>query len=133
MAVFSAGLQGEFRACNAAFTRLIGYSAHELLGRDFSSLFAATEKINGGDPSLLRQSNSHEVASVPRGLSLPLICSTQVRREFSRAVFRHASSRFRFNADGCDRCRRALDENRRQLRLFPQLPSLPRVISRKVG
>src|SRR5580700_11157676 len=55
MAVFSTGLQGEFRACNAAFTRLIGYSAQELLGRDFSTLFAVTEKINGGDPSLLRK------------------------------------------------------------------------------
>ena len=64
MAVFSAGLQGEFRACNAAFTRLIGYSPQELLGRDFSTLFAATEKINGGDPSLLRKAIL-AVASVP--------------------------------------------------------------------
>ncbi len=55
MAVFSTDLRGEFRACNAAFSELLGYSSQELLGRDFSSLFAATEKINGGDPSLLRK------------------------------------------------------------------------------
>ncbi len=55
MAVFSTDLRGEFRACNAAFSELLGYSSQELLGRDFSSLFAATEKMNGGDPSLLRK------------------------------------------------------------------------------
>ena len=55
MAVFSIDLQGEFRACNAAFTGLLGYSPQELLGRDFSTLFASTEKINGDDPSLLRK------------------------------------------------------------------------------
>ncbi len=54
MAVFSTDLHGEFRACNAAFSGLVGYSPHELLGRDFSTLFASTEKMNG-DPSLLRR------------------------------------------------------------------------------
>ena len=55
MAVFSTDLRGEFRGCNAAFTGLLGYSPQELLGRDFSTLFAPTEKINGDDPSLLRR------------------------------------------------------------------------------
>jgi PAS domain S-box-containing protein len=55
MAVFSTDLRGEFRACNAAFSQLLGYSPQELLGRDFSSLFAVTAKINGDDPSLLRK------------------------------------------------------------------------------
>ncbi|MGD1079342.1 MAG: sigma 54-interacting transcriptional regulator [Candidatus Sulfotelmatobacter sp.] len=54
MAVFSTDLQGEFRACNAAFTGLVGYLPHELLGRDFSTIFASTEKMNG-DQSLLRR------------------------------------------------------------------------------
>ena len=31
MAVFSADLQGEFRACNAAFSKLFGYSSQELM------------------------------------------------------------------------------------------------------
>jgi len=55
MAVFSTDLRGEFRACNSAFTGLLGYSPQELLGRDFSTIFAATEKTNGDDPVLLRK------------------------------------------------------------------------------
>ncbi len=55
MAVVSLDLRGEFRACNAAFTGLLGYSPQDLRGRDFSTLFASTEKINGNDPSLLRK------------------------------------------------------------------------------
>ena len=54
MAVFSTDLQGEFRACNAAFTGLVGYSPQELLGRDLSTIFASTEKMNG-DRSLVRR------------------------------------------------------------------------------
>jgi PAS domain S-box-containing protein len=55
MAVFSADLGGEFTACNAAFTKLFGYSSQELLGRDFCALFAQTEKANGENRSLLRR------------------------------------------------------------------------------
>src|SRR5712691_1156487 len=55
MAVFSADLQGEFSACNAAFIRLFGYSSEELLGRDFSALFAHTEKANRDNHPLLRR------------------------------------------------------------------------------
>jgi PAS domain S-box-containing protein len=47
MAIFSADLQGEFRACDAALTRLLGYSPQELLGQNFSTIFSATEKANG--------------------------------------------------------------------------------------
>jgi PAS domain S-box-containing protein len=53
-AVFSTDLEGEFRACNAAFTALLGYSPRELDGRDFSTIFAAKEKANGDQPSLRR-------------------------------------------------------------------------------
>jgi PAS domain S-box-containing protein len=53
IAVFSTDLQGDFCACNTAFTALVGYSPQELLGRDFSTIFAAKEKMNG-DQSLLR-------------------------------------------------------------------------------
>jgi PAS domain S-box-containing protein len=54
MAVFSTDLQGGFRACNAGFTGLVGYSPQELLGRDLSAIFASTEKMNG-DRSLVRR------------------------------------------------------------------------------
>ena len=54
MAVFSTDLQGEFRACNAAFSALLGYKPQELLGRDFSTIFASLEKTNG-DSSLVRR------------------------------------------------------------------------------
>jgi PAS domain S-box-containing protein len=55
MAVFSADLQGEFTACNAAFIRLFGYTSEELLGRDFSALFAQNEKSIGENRSLFRR------------------------------------------------------------------------------
>jgi len=55
MAVFSADLNGEFSACNAAFTKLFGYSSQELMGRDFSALFGQTENSNGDHSSLLRK------------------------------------------------------------------------------
>ena len=52
MAVFSIDLQGKFRGCNAAFTRLLDYSSQELVDRDLSRLFASTEKLNGATSSL---------------------------------------------------------------------------------
>ncbi len=55
LAVFSADLQGEFKACNAAFSRLFGYSSQELVGRDFCALFTQAEKVNGEDRSFLRK------------------------------------------------------------------------------
>ena len=53
LAVFSADLTGLLRGCNAAFSGLVGYSPQELLGRDVSTIFAVTEKMNG-DRSLSR-------------------------------------------------------------------------------
>lgn len=52
-AIFSADLQGLISGCNATFAGLMGYSHAELLGRDVSTIFAATEKMNG-DRSLMR-------------------------------------------------------------------------------
>ena len=54
MAVFYAGLQGEFTAGNAAFIRLLGYSPQELTGRDVTALFAWPEKNGKGREQLLR-------------------------------------------------------------------------------
>ncbi len=55
MAVFYADLQGEFGACNAAFTRLLGYSPQELIGREFSALFTPQEKTNEGSSAQLNR------------------------------------------------------------------------------
>jgi PAS domain S-box-containing protein len=55
MAVFSADLQGEFSACNAAFSKLFGYTSQELLGRDFSALFGKNENANGDNRAFLRK------------------------------------------------------------------------------
>src|ERR1700690_1707116 len=54
MAVFSADLQGDFTGCNAVFTQVFGYSPQELLGRNFSALFAPTEKAERDDQTRLR-------------------------------------------------------------------------------
>jgi PAS domain S-box-containing protein len=54
-AVFSADLQGDFTACNSTFTQLFGYSPQELLGRNFSALFALTEKADREDQARLRR------------------------------------------------------------------------------
>jgi PAS domain S-box-containing protein len=92
MAVFSTDLQGEFRACNGAFTGLVGYSPQELLGRDLSTIFASTEKMNG-DRSLVRktilsvtsmQGDYHSClfvhpktgASIPVQFSATLLCDS---------------------------------------------------------
>ena len=55
MAVFSADLQGDFTGCNAIFTQIFGYSPQELLGRNFSALFAPTEKAERDDQTRLRR------------------------------------------------------------------------------
>lgn len=41
--LFCADLEGEFLACNSAFSQLFGYSPEELSGRDFSALFSSRE------------------------------------------------------------------------------------------
>jgi len=43
-AVFCADLQGRFSSCNSEFVRAFGYSASEVIGRDFSALFKSKEK-----------------------------------------------------------------------------------------
>ena len=48
MAVFYTDLQGEFGACNSAFSQLFGYSPQELIGREFCALFAPADKLSGG-------------------------------------------------------------------------------------
>ena len=91
MAIFSTDLQGEFRACNAAFTGLVGYSAQELFGRDFSTIFASTEKMNG-DQSSLRKTilgvtsmqgdyHCHLFAQPKNGASIPVQFSATLLRD----------------------------------------------------
>jgi len=49
LAVFSADLNGDFTACNSAFTKLFGYAPQELLGRHFSALFSQTRTASRND------------------------------------------------------------------------------------
>ena len=95
MAVFSSDLQGDFTACNAVFTELLGYSPQELLGRNFSALFAPAEKADRDDQSLLRRTiltcatsqgeyRSRLVAYPKSGNSLSV--------EFSATLLRDAAS-----------------------------------------
>jgi PAS domain S-box-containing protein len=91
IAVFSIDLQGDFRACNAAFTALLGYSPQELLGRDFSTIFASTEQTNGNQ-TLLRGAiltatsthgdyDGHLFAQPKSGVSFPVQFSATLLRD----------------------------------------------------
>ncbi len=53
--VFYADLQGQFGACNSQFTQMFGYSTSELIGRDFSLLFAQGPEANGREKDHLRK------------------------------------------------------------------------------
>jgi len=92
MAIFSTDLRGEFRACNAVLTGLLGYSPQELMGRDFSTIFAATEKTNENDASLLRKAiltavsaqgdyHCHLFAHPKSGASIPVQVSATLLRD----------------------------------------------------
>jgi len=63
MAVFYADLQGEFKACNSAFTSLLGYPTRELVGREFSALFTPGGVLNGKDKEHLRRTILNETSS----------------------------------------------------------------------
>jgi len=91
IAVFSTDLQGEFRGCNAEFSRLVAYSPQELLGRDFSTIFSSTEKMNG-DQSSLRKTilsvtskqgdyHCHLFAQPKDGASIPVQLSATLLRD----------------------------------------------------
>jgi PAS domain S-box-containing protein len=92
MAVFSTDLQGEFLGCNAAFSELAGYTPQELRGRDFATIFASTEKMNG-DRSLRRtvlaaageQADYHSRLYVhtKAGVSIPVQLSATLLRDSS--------------------------------------------------
>lgn len=98
MAVFSADLQGEFIACNSAFTALFGYSPAEVLGRDFSTLFAQREETDGANHDPLRKTilaatslhgdyRGNLFARPKTGGSFPVqFCATLLRESSGRSV-----------------------------------------------
>jgi PAS domain S-box-containing protein len=92
MAVFSADLRGQFIACNSAFNELMGYSLLEVLERDFSALFAETEKTDSGNHEVLRRTilaaasaeggyRSNLFARPKSGSSFPVQFSATMLRE----------------------------------------------------
>jgi PAS domain S-box-containing protein len=54
-AFFCADLDGAFVSCNAAFSRLLGYTPEELTGRDFSALFCGKEKLHAEDGQIRKR------------------------------------------------------------------------------
>ena len=82
---------GRISRLQLAFTQLLGYSPQELLGRDFSALFAQTEKIDGEIRSLLRRAilnaNLRTQGTIAAGCSRdprPAPVSGRVFRDASR-------------------------------------------------
>jgi len=63
MAVFYADLQGEFGACNLAFTQLFAYSPQELIGREFTALFSSSDKAKEQERGQLQSSILNATAS----------------------------------------------------------------------
>lgn len=55
IAVFHTNLEGEFIACNSAFSHLFGYSPQELVEREFSALFAPAENARHGTRADMRR------------------------------------------------------------------------------
>ncbi len=53
--VFYSDLEGQFGACNSEFVKMLGYSIAELIGRDFSVLFAQGPQANGKEREQLRK------------------------------------------------------------------------------
>ena len=53
--VFYADLHGQFGACNSEFVQMFGFSITELIGRDFSVLFAQGPDANGREREQLRK------------------------------------------------------------------------------
>jgi PAS domain S-box-containing protein len=82
IAVFSADLQGEFTGCNPTFTQLFGYSPQELLGRNFSALFATADKAAGEDQARL-QRNILSAASAVGDYQAQLLAYPKTGSSFS--------------------------------------------------
>jgi PAS domain S-box-containing protein len=92
LAVFYANLQGEFGACNSAFTSLLDYPPQELIGREFTALFSSFEKSSAKDRDQLRREilkgtagegyfRSKLFAQPKSGVSFPVQLSATVLRD----------------------------------------------------
>jgi PAS domain S-box-containing protein len=96
MAIFSSDLTGDLTACNPAFSQLLGYLPEELLGRNFSALFAQAGKPDCQDPSQLRKDVLSAVSS-QGGYHSPLRARPQSGNsfpvQFSATLLRDAASR----------------------------------------
>lgn len=74
MGGFSADLQGKFSACNPALSKLLGYKAQELVGRNFSDFFVEDERSSEKRSAEKANGNANagtagEMASGMRGSS----------------------------------------------------------------
>ncbi|HTT18484.1 MAG TPA: sigma 54-interacting transcriptional regulator [Candidatus Sulfotelmatobacter sp.] len=94
-AVFCANLQGQLASCNSGFARLLGYSATEIVGRDFSSLFAQVRAFKGKENGELRKAILNATLS-DGGYCCKLLAQAKsgatLEVEFSASLLRDASS-----------------------------------------
>jgi PAS domain S-box-containing protein len=81
VAVFSTNVKGELTACNTAFSQLLGYSAQEIQGRNFTSFFATTEKANAKQHTDLQQAVL-AAASEPNGYRAQLFACPKGGKSF---------------------------------------------------
>jgi PAS domain S-box-containing protein len=96
MAVFTSDVEGNFTACNPAFSQLVGYKPQELLGRNFSTLFALAGKLNGQGQSELRQDVLTAITTHGDYSSSLLACPKSggnISVQFSATLLRDAASR----------------------------------------
>ncbi|MGO9087711.1 MAG: sigma 54-interacting transcriptional regulator [Candidatus Sulfotelmatobacter sp.] len=96
MAVFSSDLAGNFIACSASFSQLVGYQPQELLGRNFSTLFALAGKPDRHDASQLLDEILTAVSSEGDYHSSLFACPKAGEGfpvEFSAALLRDAASK----------------------------------------
>ncbi|MGH9497202.1 MAG: sigma 54-interacting transcriptional regulator, partial [Candidatus Sulfotelmatobacter sp.] len=101
--VLYADFRGEFVACNSAFTVLFGYSPQELAGRDFTALFASTDKSaiessdqlrrtilslasNGGDYQAKLMAQPKTGNTFPVALSVTVLCDSAAKPKALIAV-----------------------------------------------
>jgi len=91
LAVFTADLQGQFAACSAAFTQLLGYSAQEVVERKFSALFSVVEKA-GSEDQVRLQRQILGAATEAEGYKAALLAHPKagkaLRVQFSATVLR---------------------------------------------
>lgn len=113
--VFYADLQGKFGACNSEFTNMFGYSVAELIGRDFSALFAQGPHANGKEREQLRKN---------------IIAATAGEGDYHAPLFGQAKNGTNFALDFSATLLR--DSGSRPLALVAVVTAVPKPVSNSI-